>query len=198
MLFTKSPFQTNVRSDEELAELCRARDEEAFAILMRRYLNQIYSFSYQYGRSPEDTEDIVQDTFYKTWKYIDRYTAGKQFRPWLYTIARNTALDFLKKKKSAPFSELDDNENDLQFADTLEDESPLQHEVFETAINVNKLQFAMQDLHPDHKAVIMLHYKDDMTFEEIADIVGKPMNTIKSWHRRALLKLRDRLSTVII
>lgn len=192
MFETNSPFRATARSDEELAELCRKRDESAFAELMRRYLRQIYAFAYQYGRSPEDTEDIVQDTFYKTWKYIDKYAAGKQFRPWLYTIARNTALDFLKKKKSAPFSDLDDDENDLQFADTIEDESPLQPEIFETAAYVSQLQFALQDLHPDHRAVLMLHYKDDMTFEEIATVVGKPMNTIKSWHRRALLKLRTK------
>ncbi len=196
MTVTKSPIQARARSDEELAELCRERDEQAFAELMRRYLRQIYTFAYQYGRSPEDTEDIVQDTFYKIWKYIDKYTAGKQFRPWLYTIARNTALDFLKKKKSAAFSDLDDDVNNLQFADILEDESPLQSEVFETQANINQLQFAMQELHPDHKAVLMLHYKDDMTFEEISNIVGKPMNTIKSWHRRALLRLKNKLNSL--
>lgn len=182
-------------TDEELAELCRDKDEDAFKELMRRYLRPIYNFVHQYSRTVEDAEDISQDAFFKVWKYIGRYGRGRQFRPWLYTIARNTALDHIKKKKAVSFTDLDDFDNDLQFADTLEDEQPLQPVALETAMETERLSKALEKLHPDHRAILMLHYREEMTFDEIAGIVGKPMNTVKSWHRRALLRLREIMAT---
>ena len=180
-------------TDEELAEKCRAKDGAAFQELMHRYMRQIFNFSRQYAKTSEDAEDIAQDSFFKVWKYIGRYGKCRQFRPWLYTIARNTALDHIKKKKASPFSDLDDTDNDLQFAETLEDPLPLQPELFETAAMAKEVGIALDRLHPDHRAVLILHYREEMTFDEIALVVGRPMNTVKSWHRRALAKLRDML-----
>jgi RNA polymerase sigma-70 factor (ECF subfamily) len=182
------------RSDQDLAEACRKQDHLAFQELMNRYMRQIFNFARQYAHTMEDADDIAQDTFFKVWKYITKYTRGRTFKPWLFTIARNTALDHLKKKKAAVFSDLDDNENDLLFVDTLEDPEPLPSELFENSMLVTKLTSALKILNPDHRAILLLHYRENMTFDEIADIVGKPMNTVKSWHRRALLKLRDMLT----
>ena len=181
-------------TDEELAEISKNRDEAAFQELVRRYMKQIFNFARQYSKTSEDAEDIAQDTFLKVWKYIKRYSKGRSFKPWLYTIARNTALDFIKKKKAISFTDLDDDENDMRFADTIEDVEPLQNEVFENAALVAKLTENLVFLHPDHRAILVMHYHEEMTFDEIADIVGKPMNTVKSWHRRALLKLRELLA----
>ena len=142
----------------------------------------------------EDAEDITQDTFFKVWKNIKYYTKGRMFKPWLYAIARNTALDQIKKKKALPFSDLDDKENDLSFADTVEDHEPLPPQIFETNFLTGKLSDALEVIHPDHRAILILHYKEEMTFDEIASIVNKPMNTVKSWHRRALIKLREELA----
>ena len=180
-------------TDEDLALACKKHNEQAFAELMKRYVKQIYNFSRQYIRTSEDAEDVAQDTFFKVWKYIGQYSAGRKFRPWLFTIARNTALDFIKKKKALSFSDLDDDENDLRFADTLEDTEPLAPELFEAAEISGKLTAILEQIHPEHRAVLMMHYREGMTFEEIAVVVGKPMNTLKSWHRRALIKLKSLL-----
>lgn len=181
-------------SDEALAEACRERDGSALEELMKRYMRQIFNFSRQYARTSEDAEDIAQDTFYKVWKYIGHYSAGKQFRPWIFTIARNTALDYIKKKRASAFSDLDDTENDLAFADTLEDPEPLPSDIFEQSAVAAKLTEALKHIHPDHRVVLLLHYQDGMTFDEIASVVRKPMNTVKSWHRRALIRLREILT----
>ena len=181
-------------NDENLAEMARKRDELAFQELMNRYMRQIFNFAKQYSKTGEDAEDIAQDTFFKVWKYIGQYSKGRQFRPWLYTIARNTALDFVKKKKAAVFSDLDDEENDLAFADTLEDPEPLPPELLHNATLADLVNSALEELHPDHRAVLLLHYREEMTFDQIASIVSRPMNTVKSWHRRALVKLQSILS----
>lgn len=182
------------RTDEELMEKCKRKDHAAFQELMDRYMRIIFNFARHYSTLTEEAEDITQDTFFKVWKYVKKYSKGRSFRPWIFTIARNTALDQIKKKKAMVFSDLDDTDNDLQFSDTLEDPEPLAHELFENAEAVEKLKVALESLHPDHKTILVLHYKEEMTFDEIADVVKKPMNTVKSWHRRALIRLRNMLA----
>jgi RNA polymerase sigma-70 factor (ECF subfamily) len=178
------------KTDEQLAELCRKQDHQAFQELMNRYLRPIFNFNRQYARAIEDVDDITQDTFFKVWKYIGKFKQGMTFRPWLYTIARNTALDHIKKKKAVSFSELDDNENNLSFAETIEDIEPSQIEILENDILSKNLSGKLESLHPDYQAVITLRYNEEMTFEEIAVVVNRPMNTVKSWHRRALIQLQ--------
>jgi len=182
---------TRSETDEQLAELCRKGDHGAFHELMDRYLKPIFNFVRQYSKDSEDTDDITQDAFFKVWRNIGQYKKGRAFKPWLYTIARNTALDYLKKKRSVSFSNLDDNESDIAFADTLADNEPLPTELFDRAALTKDMEKKLEKLQPDYRSVIILHYNEDMTFEEIATVVNRPMNTVKSWHRRALLRLRE-------
>ncbi len=177
-------------TDEELVEKCKAGDDAAYRELMSRHLKHIFNFARQYARNDEDAEDIAQDAFFKAWKYIKRFKKGAKFLPWLFAIARNTALDHVKKKKAVVFSDLDDTENDMVFADSLADEEPLPAEVFARAELGDLLMSSMAGLHPDHRAVLVMHYHDDMTFDEIAIVMRRPMNTVKSWHRRSLAKIR--------
>lgn len=181
-------------NDEELAELSKKDDQFAFREIMERYGSPIHRFVSQYAKNKEDALDISQDVFFKVWRKIRSFHKGKKFKPWLYAISRNTSLDFLKKKKAMPFSSLDDEENGLTFADTLEDGEPLQDKVFANNEISTIIDVAMKHLHPEHGAIIIMHYKEGMTFEEIAEVIGKPMNTVKSWHHRSLKKLRKHIS----
>jgi len=181
------------KSDEELVEASKKGDDAAFQELMGRYIQPIFAFARQYGKTEEETEDITQNAFFKAWKHIRRFKAGKSFRPWLYAITRNTALDHLKKRRAMSFSELDDQENDLAFADTLKDEELLPDELSALSELGVELEKAMEILHPDHRAVLVMRYREGLSFDEIAAAMDKPMNTVKSWHRRALIKLRGAL-----
>lgn len=182
------------KTDEELALLCLRRDQLAFGELMQRHIISIHRFALQYAQSSEDADDIVQDGFFKAWKHIKSFKPEKKFKTWLYAIIRNTALDQIKKKRSVPFSTLDDVENDTEFEETLQDTEPLAPELFERTEVEQEVTTALADLHPDHRNIILMHYRDHMTFEEIATIVHLPMNTIKSWHHRAIKRLKTRLS----
>lgn len=178
-------------SDEVLAENTKKGDDSAYQALMLRYINHIYNFARQYAKTDEEAEDIVQDSFYKAWRHIGRFEKGRTFKPWLFTITRNTALDYVKKKRAMSFSELDEANAEMSFADTLHDPEPLPQELFDRALATGEIDKALGTLHPDHRAVLVMHYREDMTFEEIAKIMKKPMNTVKSWHRRSLLKIRE-------
>lgn len=184
------PKTADSMTDEELVEKCKKGDDMAFKELMNRHLKHIFNFARQYSRNNEDAEDIAQDAFFKAWKYIKRFRKGAKFRPWLFAIARNTALDHVKKKKAVSFSSMDDTDNEMTFADTLSDNEPLAPEIFARAQLGDELMASMAGLHPDHRAVLIMHYHQEMTFDEIADIMGRPMNTVKSWHRRSLEKIR--------
>lgn len=184
----------NQEADEQLAEKCRKKDPFAFQQLMRRHMRSILNFAAQYSKDPAEAEDIAQDTFYKVWKNIRRYKSGRPFRPWLYTIARNTALDQLKKKKPASFSELNNKnqpDQDDPFETTLEDPEPLQPKIFEDAALAETINKTLTNLPPDQRATLVLHYYEMMTFEEISSVLDRPINTVKSWHRRGILHLRQ-------
>ncbi len=183
-----------VKTDEHLADLCRKKDNLAFQELMNRHVKSILHFIRQYAKENEEAEDITQDTFFKVWKNISYFSKSRTFKPWLYAIARNTALDWLKKKKALVFSDLNETDDDMDFAETLESPEPLPSRLYEDNEMSQALNKAMINIHPDHQAVLVLHYENQMTFEQIASILGKPMNTIKSWHRRALAKLRKGLA----
>ena len=184
----------NMPSDEELVEQIKKGDDKAFQQLMERYIKHIFNFIRQYIRTPEDAEDVTQDTFFKTWKYIKRFKDNMKFKPWLFTIARNTALDHIKKKKAVTFSDINnaDDEN-MAFEETIADTELLPPELFAQVELADEMKEVLSILHPDHQAVLTMHYQQDMTFEEIAEIMDKPMNTVKSWHRRSLSKVKDKL-----
>ena len=111
------------------------------------------------------------------------------FKTWIFTIAKNTTVDFLRKKRSYTFTDLDNEKND--FSDSIPDESLLPNEVLERLEEKNTLTKALEELPPQWRTILVLHYQEDMTFDEISKLFKKPLNTIKSNHRRAILKLRE-------
>lgn len=187
------------KTDEELAGSAKNGEDASFQELMRRYLKAVFNFAYQYMHNTEEAEDVTQETFFKTWKHIKKFKSGKAWKPWLFAIARNTALDHFRKRKEIPFSSLDNGQDNaqpgnIQFEETIEDTELSASEVFEQAQDIRELGEAMDKLHPENRLVLILHYHEEMTFEEIAIVMNRSMNTVKSWHRRGLGKIKSMLS----
>ena len=188
-----------MQDEQEIIEQCKDGNNRAFEVLVNEYGTKIYNFCKQYARSHEETDDIYQESIFKAWKKIKTFKAGNKFLPWLYRITRNTALDHIKKRRDITFSKMnsaapydDDNLND-DFENNIEDTSPLPDEIFEKEELKYTVNNALHKINPDERAILMLHYAQELTFEEISDIVDKPMNTVKSMHRRAILKVREYL-----
>lgn len=181
-----------MQKDGQLIEECKNGNNAAFAVLIERYDKKIFNFAYQYARNTEETEDIYQDSMFKAWKKIKTFKGGNKFLPWLYQITRNTALDHIKKRKDQTFSSLNIEKYEVgtTFEETLRDEEPLPEDIFSNNQLVSELENGLKQLQPDERAILILHYKQELTFEEISQILEKPMNTVKSWHYRAILKLR--------
>ena len=181
------------RSDQQLVSDYLSGDEKSLEVLFGRYLKPIYSFTYRYIGGGQDAEDVTQEAFVKAWRNLKKFDQQKSFKTWIFSIAKNAALDFLKKKKAIPFSEFENEDGENALTETLADSSPLPQELLEKADIVKILNAAIEKLSPKYRMVLFLRYNDHFTFREIAEIFGESLNTIKSRHQRAILILRKML-----
>lgn len=184
----------NRLTDEQLVASYLAGDEKALEELITRYFKAVYGFVFNYARSEAEAEDLTQLIFIKVWRGIKKFKLEKSFRVWLFTIAKNTSLDYLKKKRPLNFSAFENDEGDNILAETLADPQPLPDEIFERQDLSDWLASAVDKLPAKYLPVIQLYYVDGFSLVEIAKISGEPLNTIKSRQRRALLLLRDFLT----
>lgn len=178
------------KTDEEIIELYKSGEKEIFKHLINRYTSSIFNFTVRLTNK-NDAPDIVQDTFIKAWKNIKKFDFKKaSFKTWIFTIARNTTIDSLRKKKSILFSEILDLEKDETFADNIPDENLLPDEALQKLEDTETLNMALEKLNPKYKEILILHYQEEMTFKEIGYILNKPLNTIKSIHHRTIKELK--------
>ena len=169
--------------DQELIEKYLKGDEKALEILISKYLKPIYNFIFSYVQNQQDAEDLTQETFLKMWRNLKKFKKEKNFENWLFTIAKNTCFDFLRKKRK----------NLILNAENLEivaDLAPSLLEKMEKESLLEKLKKEIENLPFKMKEVINLHYNFNLNFREISEILGEPMNTVKSRHKRAISKLK--------
>ena len=180
------------RSDEDLLAAFVGGDEAAFSLLVERYLKSVYSFVMRFVGDSHDAEDIVQDTFLKAWKSAEQYNVeASKFKTWILRIARNTAIDFLRKRKHIPFSEFDTETGQNMLIETVADSSELADELFARMEDTEVLNRSLQKLSQGAREILLLHYTSGLTFLEIGEILGEPQNTVKSRHHRAIRSLRN-------
>lgn len=180
-------------SDAELIAQYLAGDEKSLEILIRRYLKPVYGFIGRYVGYSKEIEDIAQEVFVKVWRNLKKFDRDKNFKAWIFTIAKNAALDWLKKKKTIPFSSLEKEDGEDNFANSIVDPAPQPDELLAAAQAGEKLFSAVEQLPLNHRLVLSLYYGDHFNFREIAEILGKPLNTVKSRHGRALATLKKLL-----
>ena len=174
-----------INSDEQLVGDYLKGDDKSLEVLIKRYLGPIYGFVFRFVRNREDAEEIAQEVFVKVWRNLKKFNQSKSFKTWIFSIAKNTAVDFLRKRRVQVFSETE--------IETVADPMPLPQELLEKAETAKLLESALNKLERKYRMVLLLYYNDHFNFREIAEILDEPLNTIKSRHRRALLMLRKLL-----
>jgi len=182
-------------TDERLAERCRDGDLEAFGILYERYRRPILAYLYQIVRDYDQAACIGQDVFLKVFQRADRYDPTRRFSTWFYTVARNTALDWLQARNRRPqvsFADVDDDEPstpapaDRSLPDV--DDRLQRGEVAEVVAK------ALAELPQIYREIIELVVYQDMTYEAASEILGGvSLGTLRSRMFHALRLLRAKL-----
>lgn len=149
----------------------------AFTFLLDFYWNEVYGFMLKRTQNETDTEDIVIETFSKAFDRIARYNPEYGFNTWLIAIAKNVHIDLLRKKKSSFFVEITD-EDDRQ-AQNVADSTPTAEDKIIKEQNLSRLLDCIKHLKPQYQEVIQLRYFQEMTYQEIADELGEPLNNVK-------------------
>jgi RNA polymerase sigma-70 factor, ECF subfamily len=188
-------------TDEEIINQYKGGNKEAFKELINKYTSPLYNFTVRLT-DKENAPDIVQDVFIKIWKKLNYFDVSKSsFKTWIFAVAKNTIIDFWRKskdkdgkKKILSFSDLESKDNDYSFPENIKDDNLLPDQVLQKLQDKELLNKSIDKLPENFKTVLVLHYQEEMTFEEIGKILGKPQNTVKSYHQRAIMELRKILS----
>jgi len=170
----------NHLTDEELVYQYKTqKNENILEVLIKRYILSVYGFTRNYTGSNDNASDITQEVFVKVWKNINKFDESKSFKTWIFTIAKNTAIDWLKHKTEL---RLDDSFD-------LVDDTPSVLEQMIIREKSEKLSFAIAKLPSSYSSVIELYMKDGLNFREISEFTKESINTVKSKYRRGLILL---------
>jgi len=168
--------------EEQLIAGALKGDEDAYRRLLNFYKGRIFSYVYRIVKNYHDAEDITFNTFVKCFKSLKSFDPTKSFSTWLYTIAHNLAVDFLRKKK-------------IEY-DYLDERYPASSDLvkeYENKQKLDKIDQALSELAPIDREIVILFHKEEKSYEEIGEILKTPVTTIKTRLHRARLKLRDLL-----
>jgi RNA polymerase sigma factor (sigma-70 family) len=173
------------RKDLMLVELARNGDEKAFSSLLNRYRDSIYFLLLKMVNNTSDAEDLTIEAFGKAFRNLDQFTPEFAFSTWLFKIATNNCIDFIRKKQSAP-APFDQLQGDLDNP-TVNIQSDLP-DPEETLINEQKiavLKNIVNQLKPRYRNLIELRYYKEYSYEEIASELNLPIGTVKAQLYRA-------------
>ena len=176
--------------DNELIQLVLQGQTAAYAELVERYQNFVFTIVLRYINSREDAEEVSQDIFVKAFRSLADFKGAAKFSTWLYTITTTSCLTFLRKKKLEVHSL--DNEKVFSAADTID--SGMSANQIEQKSRVAMVNEAIKMLSPDDAQIITLFYKGEQTLEEIAKILGKEPNAVKVQLHRARTRLKEKLT----
>jgi RNA polymerase sigma-70 factor (ECF subfamily) len=185
-------------TDQDVVAWARAGTEAAYRELLRRYERPVYSLIYRMVRDRELAEDLTQETFVKVLNALDRYRPEFKFSSWIFKIANNAAIDQLRRRELDTLSlegGPDATTPDRLEATSLQVGSPTESPLDELEARElgAAIEHAIGRLRPEYRACIILRHVEGRAYDEIADILGLPLGTVKTYIHRARAELRDTL-----
>jgi len=189
------------QNDAELIRRSLNGDADAYGDLVLRYQDRIFATVYRILGNGEDAREMAQEAFFRAWSKLDTFREGARFSTWLYTITLNLTRSELRKRKTR--RHIKPVSLQVKFGDDVgrtmeppsEDDGPL------TRIGTAELhQLALKEidrLDPEAREVVVLRDMQELSYEEIANVLGCPIGTVRSRLHRARGQLRDRLTPLL-
>jgi len=180
----------NKITDVEILNLLKAEKtrQRGFELLLNKYKEQAYWLIRRIVIDHDDANDVIQNTFIKVWQNIDKFREDSKIYTWIYRIATNEALSFLKSKKSHLFVSMDEMRED--FGDRIESDI-----YFKGTDIQRKLQKAVATLPARQKLVFIMRYFEAMPYQDIANVVGVSIGTLKASYHIAVKKIEEILKS---
>jgi RNA polymerase sigma-70 factor (ECF subfamily) len=192
MIFLPLLFAAIAEGDGELVRRLQKRDPQALGILYDQYGRLAYSLIYRIVRDAGTAEDLVQETFLRVWNRVQGFDGGRgALGGWLLAVARNRAIDYTRSVagRMSNTVELEENDHPSLYLD-------LEKEVLNSD-QARRLRQAMEKLHPNQRSAIELAYFEGLSQTEMAERMGQPLGTVKTWVRTALKHLREALTEAV-
>lgn len=185
-------------SDEDLMEYFQNGKTQAFNELVTRYTDRLHNFLFRYTHNHQDCEDLVQETFLRVHKSKMSYERIAKFSTWMYTIAMNLAKSMYKKKQRMQKVSIHKNETDPRdFELLIEDENILQDEELHQKLSLEKLEKALMRLAPEFREVVVYRDLQELSYDEIAEITGVAMGTVKSRINRGRAQVQSMIESYV-
>lgn len=178
-------------NDNEIISKVLSGDHQAYAGLVDKYQNYVFTLALGMVKTREDAEEVAQDVFIKAYKYLADFRGASKFSTWLYTIVNNTGISFLRKKKLDIHSL--DNEHVFEKADN--QDSGMAANTVEQKSKLAMVNRAIAMLGPDDAQIITLFYKAEQSLEETAQVLGIEVNAAKVRLHRARARLKEKMET---
>jgi len=198
-----APAEWSDRSKELSALLARSGlgDRQAFAALYERTSAHLFAVVLRINKDRAQAEDVLQEVYVNVWRAAQSFDAAQsQPLTWLTSVARNRAIDSLRRKQTepqtqpAPFN--DDEDKDVY--DDVADDAPTPLEMLSRASDARALAQCMEALSAPQRQSVALAFYDGLSHAEVADQMRQPLGTVKSWVRRALLSLKACLDNAVL
>jgi RNA polymerase sigma-70 factor, ECF subfamily len=185
-------------TDQEIVVLARQGREAAYKELIGRYQRPVFSLIYRLVRDREKSEDLAQETFIKVLNALDRYDPSFKFSSWIFKIAHNTSLDHLRKKElvtlsleGSPHAE-SQSEIEASTVQALSTEETPEDYAASRELGAT-LEKAIGRLRPEYRTAIVMCHVEGRPYEEIAEVMGVPLGTVKTYIHRARNELKKEL-----
>jgi RNA polymerase sigma-70 factor, ECF subfamily len=188
-------WEGRVALDSDVAQLRRG-DLDALSTLVTRYQNRLYRYLLRMVRQPAEAEDLFQQTWLRVAEKIQHYDPRRSFEAWLFTLARNLAIDHLRRVRP---ESLDEPIGAAAQGETAATRLPSQERPAIEGIlqreRAQRLGAVLETLPVVQREVLTLRFEEEMKIEEIAEVLGAPLSTVKTRLRRALERLRVTMET---
>lgn len=175
-------------SDGDLVKIIIEQNPEAYKILFKRYEKSLYIYIFHMVRNKEEVEDLLQNVFSKTFKSLKRFDIERKFSSWIYRIAHNEAVNFIKRKSKRKLVSWEDVSTSKDKLDISVEDKDVSEILMQKEVS-KEIDDALKEIPEKYRKILAMRYFEEYSYEKIGKILGKPVNTVGTLINRAKKKL---------